>query len=231
MVAWGPSLFAVFQTGTDGHIYWSWVFPTGACGGCETNGGTWDQVPGQTTNMSVSVAQLGAGASQLYMTYRGVGSDQRVFGTEWNGSSWVNTHTIAGALSPSAPSITYDHGALFDAVRGEDNQVYLIASFNAGLSWPNAADPQGGVTFDSPRIAASAEGNMVVSHKGTDDKIYYRVFNFQGNPIDAVPNPWSADLNDWQTHDPIELTPVGNAVFAVVTGLNTTAYFKQVISG
>jgi hypothetical protein len=133
---------------------------------------------------------------------------------------------MAGALSPSAPSITYENGRLFDTVRGEDNQVYLIFSFNAGLTWRNAAEPEGGVTFDSPRIASSPDGNLLVSQRGTDDKLYYRTFNSFGEPI----GNWSGDITGWQTHNPIELAPIGNAIFAIVTGTDGKAWFKQVIN-
>jgi len=61
----------VFHTGDNGDIWYTQVFGDGH------NSGTWTAVPGNFTNLSVSVAQMGTNSNNLYLVYRGLGNDLR----------------------------------------------------------------------------------------------------------------------------------------------------------
>ncbi len=165
VVAWGSDSFMVFHTGTDGNIYYTPVYGDG------TWEDQWIAVDWQTTNMPVSVTQLGPGSNDLYMVYRGVGNDQRVWGTRFNaadtaGGGWGDVENIGGGTSPSAPSVVWNNlaGTLNVATRGEDNQVWM----NDGWidDW-NGWAQEGGTTIDTPHIAAIATtGNMMMDYGG-----------------------------------------------------------------
>jgi hypothetical protein len=102
VVPYGQNNWMVFHTGTDGRIYYTQVNPD------YTWSGSWTSVPwGQSTNMGVSVAQVGADSTALYMVYHS-SSDDRVFGTYYNGSYWTVGQQIAGGSSPVAPSVTFN---------------------------------------------------------------------------------------------------------------------------
>jgi hypothetical protein len=59
--------FLVFHTGIDGQIWYAAVAGTNDATG-------WIPVPGQTSNMTVSVAQIGANSANVFMVYRGSGT-------------------------------------------------------------------------------------------------------------------------------------------------------------
>ncbi|HET6844753.1 MAG TPA: hypothetical protein VFK06_24170 [Candidatus Angelobacter sp.] len=102
VVAWGPSDFLVFHTGTDGRIYFAPVSFDGS------TPFSWSVVPAQTTQMPVSVAQMGFGSHNVYMVYRGFGNDTRVWGTwfDFFGGGWSQADNINGGHANSAPTIS-----------------------------------------------------------------------------------------------------------------------------
>ena len=64
----GSDSFMVFHTGDNGEIWYTQVFGDGH------NSGTWTAVPGNFTNLPVSVAQMGPNSNNLYLVYRGLGT-------------------------------------------------------------------------------------------------------------------------------------------------------------
>jgi hypothetical protein len=98
VVPFGPDSFMVFHTGTDERIYYAIVYNDGSWDN------QWDPVPWQSTDMPVSVAQMGTGSYDLYMVYRGQGNDQRVWGSSFTDAGWGSAVNIGGGTSPSAPT-------------------------------------------------------------------------------------------------------------------------------
>jgi hypothetical protein len=219
VVPWGPGSFMVFHTGVDGNIYWTVVYDDG---GYE---GQWYQVPGQTTNMPVSVTQVGPGSNDVYMVYRGVGNDQRIWGTLYNSvaGEWQNTENIGGGLSPSAPSVAWNPyaGTLNVVARGEDSQVWMINGFTDNWSsWYQ----EGGNTIDTPHIVSSPSGRtMMVDYLDTNYNVEYRMYDELGNGL----GNWQPDVTGWQSHYPVQLAAYGNAIYAIITGLNLLIWYKQ----
>jgi hypothetical protein len=219
VVPWGEAGFMVFHTGIDGNIYYTPLNGEGA------TTGTWYQVPGQTTNMSVSVTQLGAGSEQLYMVYRGVGNDQRVWGTWLNGSSitnWTDTQNIAGGLSPSAPSVVYNEESdqLIVVARGTDGQVWMTEGWiNSWNSWYQ----EGGNTIDTPHIAVTANGYMLVDYIDANYEAHARVYDEWGIPYTG----WNSESTSWQSHFPVQLAAYGAAIYMLLTGLDGLVWYKQ----
>jgi hypothetical protein len=228
VVGYGPNYFMVFHTGTDGNIYYAVVFDDNSWQG------SWDQVPGQSTPnyMPVSVTQMGPGSYNLYMAYRS-STDDRVWGTRFNIASagWTNTENVGGGLSPSAPSVTWNNQAqrVYIATRGEDNQVWEIGGFplttSAGenMVWYNWFGDGGG-TIDTPGIAVTDTGRMMLDYRAADNRIWYQQQNQGGSPTGS----WQADTTYWQTNFAVALVAVGVAIYALITGQdNENVYYKQ----
>jgi hypothetical protein len=218
VVGWGEDSFMVFHTGVDGNIYYTVVYGDG---GYE---GQWFSVPGQATHMPVSVTQVGAGSNDVYMVYRGVNSDQ-IWGTFFNSDAgeWQNTENIGGGRSNSAPSVAWNGAAeqLNVVVRALNNEVWMI--FGGSGNWSNWYN-EGGYTIDTPHISVSPTGEqMFFDYIDPNYNVYFRLYDQWG---DAIGN-WLEDTTGWQTNYPVALEAYGNAMIAIITGLNGLVWFKQ----
>jgi hypothetical protein len=219
VVPYGSNSFMVFHTGTDGRIYYAQVNPDG------TWSGSWTAVGwGQSTNMAVSVTQVGVNSSSLYMVYHS-SNDDSVYGAYYNGSYWGVGQRIAGGSSPAAPSVAYNpQSGLFVVVRGEDNQVWMVSSYDTtGSNW-GSWTPQGGYTYVQPTIARSEAGPMLVSY--VDENTYipnYRPYGSVGQALGG----WSQDITSWQTIYSVGLSVVSATVYVILTGLNGNVYYKE----
>ena len=225
VVAFGPSAFLVFHTGTDARIYYTVVSPSG---GGWTWSGRWLSVPYQYTNMAVSVTPLGPGSANLYMVYHSA-SDDRVWGTAFvNGQGWGQTTNIAGGYSPSAPSVTFNpyNNHLFVAARGEDNQVWMTNDI--GGNWNSWQATGGGPTYVTPQIAALPDGNMLLAEVD-NNTLYpnYRTYDSQGRPTGY----WSPDITTWQTNFAVALSVAVSTVYVIMTGLDGRAWWKPAYQG
>lgn len=222
VVPWGPDSFMVFHTGTDGRIYYTTVY----------NDGSWDNawynVPWQSTNMPVSVAQMGPGSYDLYMVYRGSGNDQRVWGTSFTDAGWGTANNISGGTSASAPSVTWnnDVARLYAVHRGQDNQVYMSTTVSGTDAAPNWAAwvGEGGSTIDTPHIAVVNNGYMLADYLDANLRVQTRTYDPEG---DAISGWWQAESTYWQTQYPAQLAAYGAAIYMLINGLNGLDYWKQ----
>jgi hypothetical protein len=222
VVPFGPDSFVVFHTGTDGRIYYTTVY----------NDGSWDNVwyvvPWQTTNMPVSVTQMGTDSYDLYMVYRGSGSDQRVWGTSFTDAGWGNAVNIAGGSSPSAPSVTWNNylARLYVMLRGEDNQVWMTTTSGGTDAQPSWYDweQEGGSTIDTPHIAVVNNGYMLADYLDANYQVQTRTYEPYGNPITGW---WQAESTYWQTRYPAQLVAYGAVIYMLLTGLDENVYYKQ----
>jgi hypothetical protein len=226
VVPFGPSNFLVFHTGIDGNIYYAAVSgPNNATG--------WIQVRGNTTDMSVSVAQIGAGSRNIYMVYRGAGSDPHVYGIWMNAQQeWSSPINVAGGLAAAAPAICLNNtgSSLWVAVIGTDNQLWTTSQRLGAPSWPFFT-PRGVYTGPNslnrippgpilaPSCAATANGDVVMAYVDGNDHPNYAVF-FDGG---GLVSQWTEDLasfrNNWQTPYAVNLSSSGNTVYSLFTSL------------
>jgi hypothetical protein len=227
VVGYGANNFMVFHTGTDGNIYYAYVYD-------DNNWqGYWNQVPGQSTpnDMPVSVTQMGPGSSNLYMVYHS-SSDDRVWGTRFSGL-WQNVENVGGGLSPSAPSVTWNNQAtrIYIAVRGEDNQVWEVGGFpyfnpqslTTSMIWYNWFGDGGGA-ITTPGIAVNQYGQMMLDYVADDNLTWYQPQNQGGSPTGS----WQEDTTYWQTNFAVALVAVGVAIYALITGQDdNNVYYKQ----
>jgi hypothetical protein len=232
VVPWGPNAFMVFHTGTDGNIWFTPVYGDGS------NSGTWYNVPGNTTQMPVSVAQMGTDSYNLYMVYRGFGNDPRVWGTWFGGpNGWSTPENISGGLANTAPAVVMNNvtNNLFVTVQGTDNQLWMTNQPLGAIGW-NSWTPLGIDTFDTPHAAATADGNMVVSilnapGSSGNAQPEYAKFDRWGNRQSG----WSTDTSGQKTFWAVQLAANGNFVYSLITKMDGLAQYagawKQVYDG
>jgi hypothetical protein len=228
VVAWGSSNFLVFHTGIDGDIWYTPVYPNNDASDTATTLGKWLAVPGNFTNMSVSVAQMSAGSNNVYMVYRGLGNDLRVWGTwyDFDDNVWSTPENISGGLGNSSPGISFNNISqrLTVTVGGTDNQLWMTSQPLGAHGWNNWT-PMGVDTYDTPHSAACANGNMVVSIRDINSHPEYAKFDAWGDKLTG----FSVDTTGWQTHWAVQLAAKANSVYSLFTGLNDNiGRWKQV---
>jgi hypothetical protein len=243
VVAVGPTNFLVFHTGIDGQIWYAAVAGTNHATG-------WIPVPGQTSNMSVSVAQIGGNSRNVYMVYRGSGNDKRVFGTWMNEQQeWSSPIILGGGLAVTASAICLNNtgSSLWVATIGLDNQLWTTSQPLGAASWPNwtprgvftGRDPDHDHPILAPSCAATNNGNVALAYVDKGSHPNYAVFNNGGGLV----SQWSEDLvslfHGWQTDNAVQLTSAGNTVWSLFTGIgeicsgggecnDNDVYWKQV---
>jgi hypothetical protein len=205
----GSDSFMVFHTGDDGDIWFTQVFGDGH------NSGTWNAVPGNFTNLPVSVAQMGPNSNNLFLVYRGLGNDLRVWGTWYDGqtNTWAGADNISGGSANNAPGVSMNNATnqLTVTVQGTDNQLWMTHQTLGASAW-NSWLPKGAFTENTPHSAACANGNMVVS-----------VIDGNGNPEFAKFDGFGDQESGWVVADEfpiafeagIQLTANGNNVYAL----------------
>jgi hypothetical protein len=209
VVAFGPSNFLVFHTGLDGHIYYA------AVSGANHTG--WIQVPGNTTEMSVSVAQMGADSPNIYMVYRGSGNNTQVWGAWMNAQQeWSSAENIGGGLSVASPAICLNNtgSSLWVVAVGLDSQIWTTSQYLGAHDWPGWTARgvyAGGLP---PSCAATAAGKEVMAYVDGNGFPHYASFDNAGN----MDTGWTQDSSLFQTKRGVNLSSNGNSVFSLLTG-------------
>jgi hypothetical protein len=208
VTAFGSDSFMVFHTGDQGNIFYTQVFGDGH------NDGTWTAVPGNFTNLSVSVAQMGTNSNNLFMVYRGLGNDLRVWGTWYDGqtNTWATAENISGGLANAAPGVAMNNATnqLIVTAQGTNNQLWMTHQTLGASSWSGWAD-MGVNTTGSPYSVACPNGNMVVSILDGNEPEYAK-FDGWGDQLTGWFLDRSATIG-W----PVQLTANGNDVFSLAT--------------
>jgi hypothetical protein len=217
----GNDSFMVFHTGDNGEIWYTQVFGDGH------NSGTWTAVPGNFTNLPVSVAQMGTNSNNLYLVYRGLGNDLRVWGTWYDGqtNTWAGADNISGGSANNAPGVSMNDATnqLTVTVQGTDNQLWMTHQALGAPAW-NSWLPKGAFTENTPHSTACANGNMVVSIIDGNSNPEFAKFDGFGNQqsgwVVASEFPINFDSG-------IQLTANGNSVYALAD-LDGSGAWRQI---
>jgi len=212
VVPYGPDGFLVFHTGDNGDIFFAGV------DGAGTTSDTWFAVPGNFTNLPVSVVQMGPNSFNLYMVYRGLGNDKRVWGTwfDWAANTWSTAENISGGLGNSAPGVSMNNvsNRLFVTVEGTDNQLWMTSQALGASIWSGWAR-MGVSTSDTPHSVACANGNMVVNILDFFSHPEYAKFDAWGNQQTG----WNVDTSEPSVW-PLQLAANENNVYSLATLLD-----------
>lgn len=206
VAAYGPDLFMVIFVGYDNHIWYAFVDQT-------TSHSNWAVVPIQTTSTQVSAVQMGANATNVFVTYHGEGSDDRIFQTWYDGESgsWANAGVIANGTSPSPPVVTYDphNNSIYVFAQGLDNELFMTQQTLGAHSWATWKG-LGVQSLGGPALAATSAGAIVTE---VDDSTGFTLYLWaeNGDFIEQMPDngPVKTVISS------VELTPVGSSVYVL----------------
>lgn len=128
--------------------------------------------------------------NKLYMAWKGMERDDRVFFSSFNGSSWAPQQQVPGIGSSSGVSLAVYGGKLYMAWKGIlSDQTMWYSSFN-GTSWAPQQLIPGVWSSVGPRLAVLGN-NLFMAWKGmeNDQRIWFNQFNGSSwTPQQFVPN-------------------------------------------
>jgi hypothetical protein len=142
----------------------------------------WTTSPGSLDQNSynwASPAQIIDGASsggpaltffkdQVWMAWKGEGTDTRVFLASLSNSTWSAGTPIAGVTTSASPALTVTASVLYLAWKGEhDDQIYC-ASSSDGKNWSQHVAVKDALSGDTPALAGF-KGNIYMGWKGSSD--------------------------------------------------------------
>jgi len=116
--------------------------------------------------------------NHLYMAWKGIEHDQRIFWSNFDGSTWAAQQFVAGVGTSCGPSLAVFNGQLYMAWKGinADQGIYY-SSFN-GTSWAPQQLVPGVWTSTGPSLAVF-NGKLYMAWKGmvTDQRIWWTTFD------------------------------------------------------
>lgn len=186
VISFGNGIWAIFHTGTDGHIYWTTlnVATIQAGAGAGTINPRWASVPSTTTSAGLSpeVARVspafGRGARTFLLAYRS-STDDQLYSQYHDGvySTWYAPEAVEDAESESTPALVWNTGAqTFNMFfRGTDNHLWATEQVFGG-EWTDVflIDGNRQVAIGSaPSVQSLANGDMQVAVRDTTGHVWY----------------------------------------------------------
>ena len=169
----GPYVFDDVTSGTNGSY---------------SAGPGWDAVTGlgSINGTPLNTALLGIGLppalasydNKLFMAWKGMEFDDRIFFTTSNGSTWAPQTLVPGVGTSAGVALAVFGNQLYMAWKGEgfDQGIYW-SSFN-GTSWAPQKQVPGVATSSGPRLAVDANA-LYMAWKGMEDdqRLWWSSFN------------------------------------------------------
>ena len=115
---------------------------------------------------------------QLYMVWKGMERDDRVFFSHFNGTSWTPQQQVPGILSSTGVALAVYAGKLFMAWKGMLGDQGIYYSQFDGTNWTPQQNVPGIGTSVGPRLAVLGN-NLFMAWKGVenDQRIFFNQFN------------------------------------------------------
>ena len=117
-------------------------------------------------------------AGKLYMVWKGMERDDRVFFSSFNGSSWAPQQQVPGILSSSGVSLTVYAGKLYMAWKGMLGDPGIYYTHFDGTTWAPQQLVGGIGTSVGPTLTVLGN-NLFMAWKGLegDQRIFFNQFN------------------------------------------------------
>ena len=142
----------------------------------------WGSIDGaKMLNMLRGVGQppgLAVFDNRLFMAWKGIEHDQRIWFSNFNGASWAPQQTVGGVATSCGPSLAMLNGKLFMAWKGMNaDEGIWYSSFN-GSTWAPQKNVPGIATSTGPALAVF-NGKLYMAWKGmvSDQAIWWSSFN------------------------------------------------------
>ncbi len=148
----------------------------------------WDPVTGwgSVVGAALATALQGIGLppglsvfdSKLYMAWKGMEFDERIFFNSFNGATWTPQQQVSNVATSSGVSLAVFNGQLYMAWKGElaDQAIYW-SRFN-GATWAAQQSVAGVATSTGPRLAVF-NGKLYMAWKGLegDQRLFWSAYN------------------------------------------------------
>ncbi|MCK9685032.1 protease pro-enzyme activation domain-containing protein [Scleromatobacter humisilvae] len=142
----------------------------------------WGSIDGaKMLNMLRGVGQppgLAVFNSRLFMAWKGIEHDQRIWFSNFNGASWAPQQFVAGVATSCGPSLAMHNGTLFMAWKGMNADEGIWYSSYNGSTWAPQKNVPGIATSTGPALAVF-NGKLYMAWKGmvSDQAIWWSSFN------------------------------------------------------
>ena len=116
--------------------------------------------------------------NQLFMAWKGLEFDERLFFSSYNGTSWAAQQQIPGVWSSTGPALAVFQNKLYMAWKGMGNdQSMWWTSFN-GATWAAQQQIPGVASSTGPRLAVF-NNTLYMAWKGMEDdqRLWWTSFN------------------------------------------------------
>ena len=122
---------------------------------------------------------IAAFGNDLVAAWRGFGTDDGLYYSSFNGSSWSGPTQIPGAGSTIGPSLAGFGGRLYAAWKGTDAGNALWYSSFDGSSWAPQAQIPGAGSSIGPTLRVGFGGRLYAAWKGSgsDEQLWYSSFD------------------------------------------------------
>jgi hypothetical protein len=157
----------------------------------------WGSVNGSPINTALEGIGLPPGLTmfngKLYMAWKGIELDDRIFFTSFDGKNWAPQQQVPGVGTSSGVSLAVFSNQLYMAWKGEgpDQGIYW-SSFN-GSSWAPQQRVQGVLTSTGPWLAVFNNA-LYMAWKGAegDQRLWWSSFNGSWAPQQQIPGVGSS---------------------------------------
>jgi kumamolisin len=148
----------------------------------------WDAVTGlgslivgayQTALLGIGLPPaLTAYANKLFMGWKGVEFDDRLWWTSYNGSAWAAQQQIPGVAGSAGIAFAVFNNELYAAWKGMGNDQGIWWSYFNGSTWQPQKEVSGVATSTGPRLAVYG-GKLYMAWKGMEDdqRLWWSSFN------------------------------------------------------
>ncbi len=184
--------------------------------GAYTAGPGWDAVTGlgSVNGANFATGLFGVGLppaivtfkNQLFMAWKGIEFDDRIFTTHYNGSTWAPQSSVPNVATSSGVALAAFNSQLYMAWKGAGNDQNIYWSHFNGINWTPQQQIPGIATSTGPRLALF-QNKLFMAWKGMEDDQRLWWSSFNGSvwaPQQSVPGVGSS---------------VGPAIAAFGTGL------------
>jgi len=148
----------------------------------------WDAVTGlgSVVGTAMATALEGIGLppglavfnSKLYMAWKGIEFDERIFFNDFTGSAWTPQQLVGGVGTSAGVSLAVFNGQLYMAWKGLGADQGIYYSHYNGATWAQQQLVGGVGTSTGPRLAVF-NGKLYMAWKGVegDQRLFYSSFN------------------------------------------------------
>jgi hypothetical protein len=226
IVPWGAAGgMAVFQTGTDNHVYWAWNY-VGTELGDPSEWSAWTRVPNNVlTSKPVGATELGEEEIELAWT----GLNDEIYTTYFDPQTFQWSQGVdTGGRTNYGPSVAYSEIAdsLFLVATGTDHSLWVTdqklgqTNWNPWASWGSG---NGNGFYQSPTVAVApySGAGQIVDVDGAGNVWYHAIGAIEG------PDYWTRESAGAISSYRVSLSPMGYNIYSLWTNFAAGSNYSE----